>query len=60
MAGRTKTDEPTEVGNPTELTVEEIKMLYQLATQASIRMVEIGKVYNLIQKTERYINENLK
>jgi|DEB0MinimDraft_4_1074332.scaffolds.fasta_scaffold53953_2 hypothetical protein len=60
MAGRTKTDEPTEVGNPTELTVEEIKMLYQLATQASIRVVEIGKVYNLIQKTERYINENLK
>jgi hypothetical protein len=60
MAGRTKTDEPTEVGNSTELTVEEIKMLYQLATQASIRVVEIGKVYNLIQKTERYINENLK
>lgn len=60
MAGRTKTDEPTEVGNPTELTVEEIKMLYQLATQASIRVVEIGKVYNLIQKTEKYINENLK
>jgi len=60
MAGRTTTDEPTEVGNPTELTVEEIKMLYQLATQASIRVVEIGKVYNLIQKTERYINENLK
>ena len=60
MAGRTKTDEPTEVGNSAELTVEEIKMLYQLATQASIRVVEIGKVYNLIQKTERYINENLK
>lgn len=60
MAGRTKTDEPTEVGNSTELTVEEIKMLYQLATQASIRVVEIGKVYNLIQKTEKYINENLK
>jgi len=60
MAGRTKTDEPTEVGNSIELTVEEIKMLYQLATQASIRVVEIGKIYNLIQKTERYINENLK
>lgn len=60
MAGRTKTDEPTEVANSTELTVQEIKMLYQLATQASIRVVEIGKVYNLIQKTERYINENLK
>lgn len=60
MAGRTKTDEPTEVANSTELTVEEIKMLYQLATKASIRVVEIGKVYNLIQKTERYINENLK
>ena len=60
MAGRTKTDEPTEVIKATELTVEEIKMLYQLATQASIRVVEIGKVYNLIQKTERYINENLK
>ena len=60
MAGRTKTDEPTEVANSAELTVEEIKMLYQLATQASIRVVEIGKVYNLIQKTERYINENLK
>jgi len=60
MAGRTKTDEPTESVNATELTVEEIKMLYQLATQASIRVVEIGKVYNLIQKTERYINENLK
>lgn len=60
MAGRTKPDEPTEVANSTELTVEEIKMLYQLATQASIRVVEIGKVYNLIQKTERYINENLK
>ena len=58
MAGRTKTDEPTTV--PTELTVEDIKMLYQLATQASIRVVEIGKVYNLIQKTEKYINENLK
>lgn len=60
MAGRTKADEPTESVNATELTVEEIKILYQLATQASIRVVEIGKVYNLIQKTERYINENLK
>lgn len=60
MAGRTKADEPTESVKATELTVEEIKMLYQLATQASIRVVEIGKVYNLIQKTEKYINENLK
>ncbi len=58
MATKAKTDEPTTV--PTELTVEDIKMLYQLATQASIRVVEIGKVYNLIQKTEKYINENLK
>lgn len=54
MAGTAKKDEST------QLTVEEIKMLYQLATQASIRVVEIGKVYNLIQKTEKYINENLK
>ena len=60
MTEGTKTKEPTKVVNTTELTVDEIKILYQLATQATIRVVEIGKVYNLIQKIERYISENLK
>ena len=60
MATRTKTDELIETATPSELTVEEINMLYQLAKQASIPVSNIGQVYQVIQHTEQYLMANLK
>jgi len=57
MAPRTKADENDKAVD-TQLTADEIQILYQLATQASIRVTEIGKVYSVIQKTEMYLSEN--
>jgi hypothetical protein len=59
MATKPKTEEPTEIKAPAELTAEEIKMLYQLATQATIPVREIAKVYQLIQHVEHYLSANL-
>jgi hypothetical protein len=59
MATKPKTEEPTEIKEPAELTAEEIKMLYQLATQATIPVREIAKVYQLIQHVEHYLSANL-
>ena len=59
MAARTKFEEPTEIKAPVELTAEEIKMLYQLATQATIPVREIAKVYQLLQHVEHYLSANL-
>lgn len=59
MAARTNTEESTEMKAPADLTAEEIKMLYQLATQASIPVREIAKVYQLLQHVERYLSANL-
>lgn len=60
MATRTKTEETTETVLPADLTVDEIKMLYQLATQATIPVREIAKVYQLLQHVEQYLSANLK
>ena len=60
MAARTNTEESTEMKAPADLTAEEIKMLYQLATQASIPVREIAKVYQLLQHVEQYLSANLK
>jgi hypothetical protein len=59
MATKPKTEEPTEISAPAELTAEEIKMLYQLATQATIPVREIAKVYQLLQHVEHYLSANL-
>ena len=59
MASKTKTQDSTEIKAPADLTVEEIKMLYQLATQASIPIREIAKVYQMLQHVEQYLSANL-
>ena len=60
MATKPKTEEPTEIKEPAELTAEEINILYQLAKQATIRVTEINKVYSTLMHVEHYLSANLK
>ena len=55
-----KSKDMSETKAPTQLKVEEINMLYQLAKQASIPVSNIGYVYQVIQHTEQYLMANLK
>jgi len=55
-----KSKDMSETKAPTQLKVEEINMLYQLAKQASIPVSNIAQVYQTIQHTEQYLIENLK
>lgn len=45
---------------PSQLTAEEINILYQLAKQATIRVTEINKVYSTLMHVEQYLSANLK
>ena len=45
---------------PSQLTAEEINILYQLAKQATIRVTEINKVYSTLIHVEQYFSANLK
>jgi len=56
MASKTENTTP----EPSQLTAEEINILYQLAKQASIRVTEINKVYSTLMHVEQYLSANLK